>query len=68
MVSVVPLFSTQHYMALSKFSKFSNSKNTIFEGLMKDWLCQISSLVKYRPNKQKQKNLSMYWADNRASI
>ena len=33
-------------------SKFSNSKNKIFEGLMEDWLCQISSLVKYRRNKQ----------------
>ena len=28
-------------LGLSKFSKFSNSKNTIFESLMEDWLCQI---------------------------
>jgi len=30
-------------LALSKFSiKITNCKSTIFEGLMKDWLCQIS--------------------------
>ena len=40
-------------LALSKFSKIKlqNNKNTIFEGLMEGWLCQISALVQHRRNK-----------------
>jgi len=40
-------------------SKFSNSKNTIFEGLIVDRICQISSLVKYRRNKQTKNQAKM---------
>ena len=36
-------------------SQITNSKSTIFEGLMEDWLCQIISLVKYRRNRNKNK-------------
>ena len=40
MVPVVPLLSTQHEQGNT--GSFLNSKNTIFEGLMEDWLkCQI---------------------------
>ena len=39
-------------------STFSNSKKNIFEGLMEDWICQISSLVKYRRNKTNKQNKS----------
>ena len=34
--------------------KLQNSKNTIFEDIMEHWLCQISSLFKYPPNKSKE--------------
>jgi len=37
----------------SQCSHIENSKNTIFEGLMEDWQCQISSLVKYSRNKNR---------------
>ena len=40
MVPVVPLLSTQHEQGNT--GSFLNSKSTIFEGLMEDWLkCQI---------------------------
>ena len=34
--------------------KLQKSKNTIFEGIMEHWLCQISSLFKYHRNKSKE--------------
>ena len=50
----VSLFSTQHKKGNKvALIKFSNSKNTIFEGLMEDKMSnKLSSLVKFRRNKK----------------
>ena len=53
MVPVVPLFSTPHLKwntgssLILKILKLQNSKYTIFEDLMEDWLSQINSLVNF---------------------
>jgi len=48
------LVYTIHWLFLnSQNVQIANSKHTIFEGIMED--CQISSLVKYRRNKQTNK-------------
>ena len=69
MVPVVPLFSTQHkkgntdFFLNFQYSQKANSKNTIFQGLVGDGLCQISSLVKYRRNKPTNKSSPYFYND-----
>ena len=57
MLPVIPLLALPNKRETLALFKYSNSKITIFEGLMEDWLCHISSLV----TQSKQTNSQLFY-------